>query len=411
MSFHIAYVIQQFPPEVGAGPARATEMARQWLARGARVSIITAFPTRRIPGALSPAAHDDYRRRFSTLETWESLNVLRSWVYPAREGGAARTIANNLSFMVTSFANGLHRLTKPNVIIASSPPFFAKVAGYSLARALNVPIVLELRDLWPDYLVGLGQLRKHSFAARALFWLEARMLNGADHVVTVTDGFARRVREKGVKPERITTIPNGVNTELYFPAPDSTENRDEFTVGYLGTFGVGQALESVVESAAILNQRSLKVRFRLVGDGPRRRRIMDLVSAAGLENIVLEPPIEKTATPAFYRECDVCLVPHAPVSEFADTIPSKLFEIMACAKPVVASVIGETKRIVEESQCGLVAAPGNAQQIASAIEQLRQMSAQQRQEMGMRGNRYVTERFNRVAAANRYYDLLEQVAR
>jgi glycosyltransferase involved in cell wall biosynthesis len=408
---HIAYVIQQFPPEVGAGPARAAEMAKVWIARGAQVSIVTAFPTRRLPGVVAPNLDPRYRRRFSVQEEWELMNVVRSWVYPSREGGSARTIVNNLSFAATSLAAGYTKLTKPDVIIASSPPFFAHLGGYALARLTGAPLVLELRDLWPDYLVGLGKLRRSSAAARMLFALESRLLISAQHIVTVTDAFARRVGEKGVAPDRITTVTNGVNTDLYFPLNGNGASADRpFTVGYLGTFGIGQGLEFVIEAAVILAREKVPVRFILVGDGPQRRRIGELVNEKALTNVTLQPPIEKAATPGFYQDCDVCLVPHAPVKDFGDTIPSKVFEILACGKPVIASVIGETKRLIEESSGGVVADPGDPRALVEAIKQLFQLSEAERRAMGLRGHRYVSDRYNRVEQADRFLQLLKDVA-
>ncbi|HJP60487.1 MAG TPA: glycosyltransferase, partial [Gemmatimonadaceae bacterium] len=183
----IGYLIQDFPPEGGAGPARAAEMSARWLSRGARVTVVTGMPNRRLAGRADGDLLPEYRGRLFVEEEREGIRVLRSWAYTSPRKSFARTMINNASFMTSAAVNSLLKLGRPHVLIASSPPFLPHVAGSIVARSRRIPLVLEIRDLWPDYLVGMGILHGRSAAARSLFGLERLLLRSAAHVVVVTE--------------------------------------------------------------------------------------------------------------------------------------------------------------------------------------------------------------------------------
>ena len=412
----IGYLVQDFPPETGAGPARVTEMARRWIQAGAEVTVITGLPNRRLPGQPDGVIHPDYRGRYFFEENLDGIRVLRSWLFATPRRGFAWTLVNNASFMMTGAAHALARAGRPDILIASSPPFFVHLAGEVFRRWRRVPLVLEIRDLWPDYLVQMGALRNR-FAQNGLFAAERFLLRHAAHSVVVTDSFRRRVIQKGVLPERVDVIPNGVDTAFYRPidaeppiAPLVRRGERERIVGYLGTFGAGQALSAIVDAAASVQRSNPDVRFVLAGDGPDRARVVSRAEELRVTNIEFHSPIPKTSTPAFYAHCDVVLVPLAPIPIFQETIPSKIFEIMACERPILASLGGEAARIVEESGGGHVVPPGEPDSIANGILRLLSQDRDERAAMGRKGREYVSRNFSREVLADRYLDILAAVA-
>jgi glycosyltransferase involved in cell wall biosynthesis len=375
------------------------------------------MPSGRLPGQSYGEAHQAYRGKAFLEETWEGIRVLRSWLYRNPPGGGLiPTLVNNTSFMLTSAAHALTRLGHADVLIASAPPLFPQVSGAVVSRLRGVPLVLEIRDLWPDYLVGMGVIKRGAASTRALFALERALLRRARHVVVVTESFRTRVVGKGVPPARVSVIPNGVDASYYYREPSDApvhglgRSRDEFVVGYLGTFGAGQHLESVVDAASLLAGEDPSIRFALVGDGPQRDRVVARATSLQLGNISIHPTIPKDATRAFYNACDACLVPLAPVAVFQETIPSKIFEIMACERPVVACLGGEGRRIVEESGGGVTATPGDPRAIADAVLRLRRQSLTQRNLMGQAGRAYVLRHYKREALADRYLEILSATA-
>jgi glycosyltransferase involved in cell wall biosynthesis len=381
-------------------------MARHWVGAGCRVTVFTGMPNRPV-GVIPP----EYRGRLFMEEERDGVRVLRSWLYASPRHGFARTLLNNLTFMATAALHATAKARGIDVLIASSPPFFPHVSGRIAAGARRLPLVLEVRDLWPDYLVDMGVLK--GVPAKALFALERRLLRAADQVVVVTDSFRRRVAEKGVAPERIHLVPNGVETGFYYraddppPVPELARRDGEFLVGYLGNFGQGQGLGAVLDAARLLGSDP-RVRFVLAGGGPEAAMLAE--RAASLPNVSVLPPIEKERTRAFYNACDLVLVPLAPVPVFQETVPSKLFEIMACERPLLASLDGEGRRIVEESGGGIVRPPGDPAAIADGIRAARAMDPCARAEMGRAGRAYVERHYARGTLAARYLHVLRMAA-
>lgn len=408
----IACVVQQFVPEVGAGPARVLEMGRRWLERGATLTVLTGMPNRPV-GRTYPG----YRGRLTMEEDLEGIRVLRSWLYASPRHGVVRTLLNNLSFAVSGTINGLSRRRDYDVLIASAPPVFPHAIGAALAASKRVPLVLEFRDLWPDYLVEMGFVRRNSTGGRALFALERILLNRAAAVVVVTESFGKRLTAKGVPPDRIHVIPNGVDTELYHPAeegppfPGMAPIEGSPVVGYLGNFGAGQQLEAVVDAAEILRREGVSARFVLVGDGTEGHAIRRRAGELRIPGLSIHPPLPRSLTRAFYNSCDVCLVPLAPLQVLEDTVPSKLFEVLACGRPIVASVRGEAARIMEQSGAGVVVRPGDPVAIARAVRQLLSLPRSARESIGCRGVAWVGKAYARRDLADRYLALLEQLCR
>lgn len=405
----IAYFAEHYLPESGALPARVSEMAREWIDAGAEVTVICAMP-HRPEGRI----RERYRRRLFDDSTEDGIRVLRSWVWTTPSHSFANTILNNLSHAAFSAIQALFSKIDPDVIIASEPPFMPHITGTMLGGWLGVPVVLEVRDLWPDYLAEMGIVPPPIVAA--LLATERSLLRQAAHVVTVTESFKRRVIAKGVASSNASVISNGIDPSFYrriesprvHPALERRGN--ERIVGYLGNFGRGQGLEQVVGAVQILAAQRDDIRFVMLGGGPTRAVISQMVAGSG-GRVIVGSPIPKGETADFYNACDVVLVPHAPLAVFTETVPSKLFEVMACERPFVASVAGEAARIVEQSGGGRVALPGNAGSLASAITAELELSPSESRERGRASRAFVIREFSRPALAQKYLSILRSVAK
>lgn len=403
---HIAVFVQDFLPEVGAGPARISEMASHWIAKGAQVSIVTGVPSRRLPGQLDGTIPAQYRRRLFIREAQNGLDVYRSWLYASPRRSFIRTTLNNATFAITSAAHASRASLRPDVVVASGPPFFSLLSATAWATRKKIPLVLDIRDLWPDYLADMRALPQP--ALRALFASERWMLRHADAVNVVTNGFRERIIAKGVPPDRIAVFSNGVDLDFYHPQPEKTSTEDTLELGYLGTFGEGQGLESLVTAVRTLRAAGMPVRLTLTGEGSRRDLIIG--AAGGDPGIIINSPIPRAETPAFYGAFDATAVPHAALPSLGDTVPSKLFEIMGCARPVIAALAGEGARIVTDSGSGVVAKPGDPNSIAEAIRDFHAIPASRRAEMGRAGRKFVEANYDRRVIAERLLHQLTRIA-
>ena len=244
----ILFLTHYYPPEVNAPANRVHEHARVWVREGHEVTVLTGVPNHP-RGALFPG----YENRFQT-ETIDGVRVVRSWMYLTPNAGFVKRIANHLCFLVTAVLMSF-RLEQPDVVVATSPQFFCGVAGALVAKLKRRPFVLEVRDLWPDSIVQLGQLRNPTII-RVLEAIERWLYGSASAVVVLTRAFARHVEAHGVPAERIELVYNGIDAEHFRPRP-----RDEallakhgltgsFTMAYVGTLGLAHGLVQVLDAVA-----------------------------------------------------------------------------------------------------------------------------------------------------------------
>ena len=391
-------------------------MSLRWIELGARVTVVTSMPARAVPGRFFGQGDPAYHGKVFAVEDYRGLHVLRSWAFRTSRPGFLPTIANNASFMASAAAHAMARLGPFDVLIASSPPLFPHVAGAVVVAARGGRLVLEVRDLWPDYLVDMGAVRRNGMAGRALFALERALLRRADAIAVVTDSFRERLIAKGARPDSVHVLPNGVDLAQYHrddsgvPLPALQVRPGEFVAGYLGTFGSGQALTDLVDVASVLAEHDSSVRIVLAGDGLQKARVVAAAAERRLTNLSILPPIAKSDTRAFYNSCDVCLVPLAPIPVFQETVPSKIFEVMACERPVLASLDGEGRRIVERAGAGVVVPPGDARAIAEALLRLKAMPLGERLAMGTRGRAFVAAHYDRQQIADRYLEMLREIS-
>lgn len=404
-SLRIGYVCHYFVPEPAAPAARVHELSRAWARDGQQVTVLTGFPN--FPTGVIPGA---YRGGWQSTELLDGIRVLRSWVYALPNRAVGERGLNHLSFMASSMLFGLPRLGRVDVVIASSPTLFSALSAWAIARLHRVPFVLEVRDLWPDAFVELGVMREGA-AVRVLRGLARFLYRQATHIVVVTERFGERLRQQGVPPRKLSVIPNGADLTHFRPGADGAEGRrrlqvpgDTFMAAYVGNHGRAQGLDVLLDAAA----QQPGVLYLLVGDGAERRHLEQEKEKRGLRNVRLLASVPKAEVPALYAAADVCLVPLRDVGVLESFLPSKMFEIMAAARPIVAAVRGEARDLLIRSGGALVVDPGDGAALARAVERLR-IDPALRDRLGSQGRQFVEAHFDRDVLARRYLDLLRAI--
>jgi hypothetical protein len=235
------------------------------------------------------------------------------------------------------------------------------------------PWVFELRDLWPETIKTVGAMSDSS-AIRALERLELFLYRRADAIVSVTRSFKRVLESRGVDPSKIHVITNGVDFSQFSPRPKDKDLVRElgvggrFVVGYVGTHGMCQALETVVEAAGLINDE--RVVFVLLGDGARKQALRDAAAAKGVTNILFVDTVSKSEVPAFWSVLDVSLTHLQRTPLFQTVIPSKLFESMGMGIPILHGVDGESAEIVRDCGVGEVFRSEDSRDLADRVMRL-----------------------------------------
>jgi glycosyltransferase involved in cell wall biosynthesis len=407
---HILYLSQYFPPEVGATQTRAYEMARGLVQAGHQVTMIAEVPNH--PSGIVPP---EYRGRWVERSTLDGVDVLRVWV----KASPVKTFRSRMAFYLTYMANatlvGALRARGPfDVVYATSPPLFVGAAGLALHRLKRAPFVFEVRDLWPESAVALGELS----SPRAIAWagkLEELCYNRASRIVVVTEGIRQRLIQRGFPAGKLALLPNGANTDLFQPQPalgaqfraEHSLPADAFVAIYAGIHGIAQGLETVLHAASLL-RNTPGVRFVLVGEGPVKPELQALAAQLRLDNLLMLPEQPRAAMPVILSAADAAIVPLRKLELFQGALPSKMFDAWACGLPLLLSIDGEARRTLEAAQGGLTIPPEDPGALADAIRALAAEPDRGRS-LGRNGRRYTEQHHSRQAQARALEKLLHEI--
>ena len=404
----IAYFCQYFVPETAAPAARVSEMARAWADAGHEVTVVTGLPNH--PTGVVP---DAYRGVWFKRETLGRIAVWRNWLYATPNEGFVKKTLCHLSFMVSTLLFSVPRLRGTDVMVVSSPSFFVVITVCLAHWVWRRPFIFEVRDLWPGVFIELGVLRNR-LIIRALEALEMFLYRRAALVVVVTDSFRDVLVARGLPTSHVAVITNGVDTDAF--RPDSDAGRalraaqaldGKFVVLYIGAHGISQALGRFLDLAERCRDDHDMI-FQFVGDGAEKQALVARAEAMGLTNVRFLPSQPRTTVPAWYAAADVVLVPLRNIPVFDTFIPSKMFEILASARPILASVRGEARGILERSGGALVVDPEDVDAMARALRALRTEPGL-RAQLAERGAAFARRDYDRNALAARYLDLLKGV--
>ncbi|PTM56718.1 glycosyltransferase family 4 protein [Desmospora activa] len=390
-------------PNMG-GITRHYELAREWAEQ--EDADVTLW--------LSSFNHS--RRRFIDEETKRDVKPIPGlkmkwlWSFPHTRNDWRRVI-NMVSFALLFFLQGLFH-ARPHILFASSPHLLTPFAGWLLAKVKRCPFVLEVRDLWPDTLIKMDGLRNPRMV-KALTWMESFLYRHADKIVVLTEHQRRFIQEKGIDAAKISLIPNGILVDSWKPNPARRETYRrrmgvapyQFVALYAGAHGPANALEHVVLAGEHLPEGYALV---LIGDGPEKERLLALKREKGLHNVHLLDPVPKGEVFSFIEAADCGIISLKDNEIFRGARPNKLFDYMYVGKPIVTTVDGEVRQIVEENSVGVFSGAENPEGLAQAIIRLKEQTEEERNQIAANGRHYIHTFGDRQQLARRLYGELKE---
>ena len=403
---YILFLSHYYPPEVNAPASRTSEHCREWVRAGHRVTVVTCAPNHPA-GRLYPG----YRNRLFQRETIDGVDVVRVWTWIAANKGFLHRTINYFSYMFGSTL-ALLRLQRPDVIVSTSPQFFCGLTGFIAKRLRRVPWVLEIRDIWPESIVTVGAMKKGRLTL-FLEWLERTAYRNADRIVSVTDSFKSHIADRCGDPEKIVVIKNGVNLRLFHKTISASQAKrdlgfeDKFVAAYVGTHGMAHGLNTVLD-AAQMTAEDMRIQYLFVGDGAEREALMQRANQLRLQNVCFLGQLPKADMPTVWSATDASLIVLRRDDLFKTVLPSKMFEAMAMACPIVLGVEGEAKALLDAANAGIAVEPENAVEVANAVRRLAdQPDTVER--LGKQGQAHVKANFDRTKLAARYVQVLESL--
>ena len=391
---HTLLIHQAFTTPTDAGGTRHYELAQCVIANGDRFTVVASdfgyLSAKRTTGSIS--GHE---------EIVDGIRVLRVATSRSSHGGLAGQLLAFLTFASSSLIAGL-RVRDVDVVLATTPPIFQAVSAWLVAAIRRRPLILEIRDLWPEFIIDMGKLKNPVVIAVAR-WLERFLYKRANSFIVNSPAYVDYLESKGVERSRITLVSNGVSPEMFAKDADVARRaRDirtrfglegKFVAMYAGAMGPANDLETLIDAAEALRGDE-RIHIVLVGDGKQRKYLETEVRDRRLTNVTFAGPQSKVDMRAFLSAADVCVATLQNIAMFRMTYPNKVFDYLAAGKPVVLAIDGVIREVVDRAEAGIFVTPGDAGALAGAIARLA-ADPQSGIAMGRRGQDYVRQHFNR----------------
>jgi glycosyltransferase involved in cell wall biosynthesis len=396
----VALISQFYAPEPVAAANRVGAMARAFAAAGHEVRVYTGMPS--FPDGVVAAA---YRGKRHAVEADGAVTVERVWTYASSTSLPGNRVLNWLSVALGIARRIAARRERFDVIVVSSPPVTLALPALLGAFAHVAPLVVDVRDVWPEIAVAMGSWTTSSPVARAVGRVADALYARAKLVLCVTAAAREQIVARGVDPAKVLLVPNGFDPiapadAAAVPAADGMR-----TVVYVGNMGLATGLDVVLDAAARL--RGEPVRFVLIGGGADAARLRARAAAERLDNVVFTGPLPREAALRALADADLTVVPL--VATIADSLPTKLFDAMLVGTPVVLSAGGEARRLVERSGAGVAVAPGDPDALAAGVRRLLG-DAELRARCAASGPPFVRANYDRAAVMTRLAERLGELS-
>lgn len=383
-------------------------MAREWVKQGHEVTIIAA-------------SHSHLRSKPPEVSNSQSEEVIDGVRYiwlktPAYQGNGVKRVINMFAFVTRLWLKAAYWVNtlKPDVVIASSTYPLDMWPASRIAAKTGAKLVFEVHDLWPLSPIELGGISpRHPFMV-LLQWAENYAYRKADRVVSMLPKADAHMIEHGMEASKFSYIPNGIVIEDWLVSSElPMEHRTileqmrqdgYFLLGYAGSHGAANALETLIRSAVRLKDE--KVKIVLVGQGSDKKSLQRLAEHVRADNLLFLPPVPKTSIPQLLNLMDALYIGfrRIPLYRFGIS-PNKLIDYMMAAKPVIHAVEAANDPI-KDSGSGISIPPEDEPALVAAIQAVMNMSAQERLEMGERAKQYVMREHNYRILAQRFVDVM-----
>ena len=409
---HILLIHQYFQEKDDPGGLRWNEMTRLWVKAGHKITVIAGM-THYTKGIRNPK----YDNRYVVEDAFaDNVKVIRTHVSDSYNNNFRGRFRAYFSFVFSGIIGGIFKAReKYDLIIVSSPPLSVGIIAIVLSFFKRIPLLFEIRDLWPESAIETGIL-KNKFMINLSYRLERYIYKKAKLINVVTPAMKEVLSiKKQVPANKIICIPNAADFELtdrLFTTFNRTEFRklhnidDKLVLCYVGAHGVANHLIQLVETAELL--QSEPIIFILIGDGMQKNMLIEKAKEKGLANILFFDSVAKEDALKFILASDIGLSVLKKIDTFKTVYSNKTFDYMACRKPILMAIDGISKELIEKSNAGLFVTPEDPHDFANKIRYYLENKSL-RQIHGENGYAYAKKHFDRITLAQAYLKAIENV--
>lgn len=398
---------QHYWPEDVSGAVLTTQLAESLVARGHRVTFATAYPS--YPKGI---VFEEYHNKLFSRETHNNVNIIRAWSYTVPKENIKGRFINYATFSATSLMSGLIAI-RPDIIVSYSPPMPLGLTALLVSKFWQIPWVLRVEDLFPEYAIKAGVIRNRTVIS-ILEWFEKLFYRHAAHISVITEGFHLKLSERGVPPNKVSVFPVWADPGEVKPMPQDTAFRrengwqDKFIVLYSGNLGLTCDLEGVLEAAEILRPHP-DIQFLIVGEGVKKAELITTAEQKGLHNVSFWPYQPRERFSELLATADATLVTLNEDSH-STSLPSKTFNYLACGRPIltIAPLHSELSQIVSSANAGICMPSNQPDTLAKAILELKADPVAQ-EVKGANGRHLLETQYSREHCVDMYEHLFLQL--
>ncbi len=405
----IGMLSQWYPPEPGPASLPGV-LAEELVNRGHSVNVLTGFPNYPT-GVLATG----YRQTLRHVEWRNGVQVRRVPLYPSHDGSPVRRAANYASFGGSAALLGSKSLRDVDALWVNYSPVTVGLPMLAERAKRRTPTVVHVLDLWPDTLTAsgfAGSGRSGAVVERRLHAWCRRLYEAADVVAYISPGVGDVLESRGVPRHKLAYAPMWADEARFRPEPIPEErgwgvDPDEVALVYAGTLGRAQGLEALVQAAAQVRELPLKV--LIAGSGVEEGNLRDLAGEVGATNVQFLGRISPDRMPELMAAGDVHYVALNSDALARITMPSKIQATLAAGRPIIGSLVGDSRLVVRDSGSGWTADPGDVTGLVQALHAALAAGRKGLAEMGVQGRAYYEAEFSLARGVDRIEGLLSAV--
>jgi glycosyltransferase involved in cell wall biosynthesis len=408
----ILLIHQYFLGRNQGGGVRFNQMTKVWANEGHEISVLA--------GMLDNAKKTDPRYKgklfFLEKDFEKNIDVYRCHVSEQYDVNFLGRLWAYFSFVFTSTWAGLFLVKgKYDALVVTSPPLFVGITAYILSKLKRIPLVFEVRDLWPESAIDTGvisnkALIKFSYKFEDFIYRNSKLIN------VLTPAFRDKLIEKGIPKEKIIYIPNAADFSLAENVAQNFDAKkfrkeegidDKFVITYIGAHGLANHLIQLIDTAEKLTDTNVLI--QLIGRGPTKDMLMEEVKKRNLNNVRFIGYVDKEKAFKYILASELGTAVLKKVDTFKTIYSNKTFDYMSCKKPILLAIDGVSRELIEDAQCGVFAEPENADDIAEKIRSYLR-GEHEMTEQGLNGYHHAKKHFDRDKLALKYLNEIKKVA-
>lgn len=385
----ILFVSQYFYPETFKG----NDLVFDFIKRGHDVTVLTAKPN--YPNGNFYQGYSFFGKREEIIQ---GAKVIRTPVYPRKNGKGIHLIINYLSFVFFSYFTCMFRVKgKFDIIFVQQlSPVTMALPGLWLKKKHKKPLYLWVLDLWPESILAASNF-KNSKIVHFIDRLVKHIYNNSDVILISSNYFRDSIVEKlKDKKKEVIYFPNwaeDIFTQTSLKEVSIPDLPNGFNIMFAGNVGESQDFDTILKAAELTVSDAIN--WVIVGDGRKMDWIKNEIKIKNVSNVHLLGRYDIDTMPHFFRKADVMLVSLKDEAVFALTVPAKIQAYMASGKVILGALNGEGNELINDSKCGYAVSAGNFVALAEKAIHLKKLTTESKQEMEYNSKTYYENNFSK----------------